>query len=503
MNKYLLLLSFLAFTCHAEEITKKSYTQEQLITVRQNALNHAMEVLKDKKPAPEEILRVAKEFEAYMLADDLKKVIEQVKQEASPNDFEKVQQPKVNIVSNEDKTSFSGLSIGINGQFKSTTAKVKAGDYGIDGLGQQNFITNLQADYEFKIDNKWGVLLGAAIDFNDNDLLNARGARQARLDGGVRTYDTIRTVSATEKNHYSLFVAPTYRLSSDTSGYLKLAYHNSKIEHSNNFNYSQGTKSLHGYGVGIGVRSYLTKNIFANLEIQRIMYSDDSFFLSNLGTGSTVGSFGLGYSLADDRKQPFLAENSKGKFNGLSLGVNGLLKSSSIKTETTIGGTAHNIDSVGQQNLGIGMFGDYAFRVSDRALFLLGGTYDFNDSDIVKVYGRMGSEVNVKEKKHYSLFVAPAYQLSESSLGYIKLAYHQTKFENINTLDAHELGTANSSYTKKFSGYGVGVGFRTLIADNFYGNLEVQRVFYSRENVSPVAFDADSTIGSLGLSYKF
>ena len=494
MNKHLLLLAFLAFACNAEEITKKSYTQEQLITVRQNALNHAMEVLKDKKATPEEILKLAKEFESYMLADDVKIVKEHTKSEVSPNEFEKSQQPKINIVSNEDKTSFSGLSVGINGQFKSTTAKVKAGDYGIDGLGQQNFITNLQADYEFRIDNKWGLLLGATIDFNDNDLLNARG--------GIHTNKN-RTIRATEKNHYSLFVAPTYRLSSDTSGYLKLAYHNSKIEHSNDFNYSQGTKSLHGYGVGIGVRSYLTKNIFANLEIQRIMYSDDSFFLSNLGTGSTVGSFGLGYSFADDRKQPFLAENSRGKFNGLSLGINGLLKSSSIKTSTTINGIANNLDSVGQQNLGIGIFGDYAFRVSDRALFLLGGTYDFNDSDIVRVYGRIGSEVKVKEKNHYSLFVAPAYQLSESSLGYIKLAYHQTKFENINTLDGNELGTANSRYTKKFDGYGIGIGFRTLIADNFYGNLEVQRVFYSRENISPVNFDADSTIGSLGLSYKF
>jgi hypothetical protein len=494
MNKLLLIITFLSFTCHAEEMTKKPYTQEQLITVRQNALNHAMEVLKDKKPSPDEILKLAKEFEAYMLADDVKKVKEQVKQEVGPNDFEKSQQPKINIVSNEDKTSFSGLSVGINGQFKSTTAKVKAGDYGIDGLGQQNFITNLQADYEFRIDNKFGLLVGATIDFNDNDLLNA--------NGGIHT-NKIRSVRATEKNHYSLFVAPTYRLSSDTSGYLKLAYHNSKIEHSNDFNYSQGTKSLHGYGVGIGARSYLTNNIFANIEIQRIMYSDDSFFLSNLGTGSTVGSFGLGYSFADDRKQPFIAENSKGKFNGLSLGINGLLKSTSIKTSTTINGIANNLDSVGQQNLGIGVFGDYAFRVSDRALFLLGGTYDFNDSDIVRVYGRIGSEVKVKEKNHYSLFAAPAYQLSESSLGYIKLAYHQTKFENINTLDGNELGTANSRYTKKFDGYGIGIGFRTLITDNFYGNLEVQRVFYSRENVSPVAFDADSTIGSLGLSYKF
>jgi len=90
MNKHLLLLSFLAFTCHAEEINKKSYTQEQLITVRQNALSHAMEVLKDKKPSPDEILKLAKEFEAYMLADDVKKVKEQAKQEVSPNDFEKV-----------------------------------------------------------------------------------------------------------------------------------------------------------------------------------------------------------------------------------------------------------------------------------------------------------------------------------------------------------------------------------------------------------------------------
>jgi len=64
MNKHLLLLAFFAFTCHAEEISKKSYSQEQLITVRQNALNHAMEVLKDKKATPEEILKLAKEFES-------------------------------------------------------------------------------------------------------------------------------------------------------------------------------------------------------------------------------------------------------------------------------------------------------------------------------------------------------------------------------------------------------------------------------------------------------
>ena len=271
MNKHLLLLSFLAFTCHAEEITKKSYTQEQLITVRQNALSHAMEVLKDKKPSPDEILKLAKEFEAYMLADDVKKVKEQVKQEVSPNDFEKVQQPKVNIVSNEDKTSFSGLSIGVNGQLKSTSAKARYDGYTLDGIGQQNFVTNLQADYEFKLNNRYGVMLGATIDLNDSELL--------KLNGKFNNLPS-KDFKVTEKNHFSLFVAPTYQLNDSTLGFVKLAYHRSKVEMENNINWSNefsswsrsSSKTLNGYGVGFGVRSHLYNNIYANLELQRVMY---------------------------------------------------------------------------------------------------------------------------------------------------------------------------------------------------------------------------------------
>ena len=500
MNKHLLLLSFLAFTCHAEEITKKSYTQEQLITVRQNALNHAMEVLKDKKPSPDEILKVAKEFEAYMLADDLKKVKEQAKSEVSPNDFEKVQQPKVNI-SNEEKTSFSGLSIGINGQLKSTSAKARYDGYTLDGIGQQNFIANIQADYEFKLNNQFGLMFGATVDLNDSELL--------KLNGKFRNLPS-KDFTVTEKNHFSLFVAPTYQLNDSTLGFVKLAYHRSKVEMENNINWSNeftswsrsSSKTLNGYGVGLGVRSHLYKNIYANLELQRVMYSTDSIVTADLGTGTTIGSFGLSYSFNDDKKPTLLSNNSSGKFNGLSVGLSGLLKSSSIKTTATFGGESGTFDSVGQQNLGAGIFTDYAFRVSDRALFLVGGTYDLNDSESFKISGN-GSEAKVKEKKHYSIYIAPAYQMSQNSLGYLKLAYHQAEFENINSLTRTQLGTANTRYSKDFNGYGIGLGFRTLIADNFYGNLEVQRVFYGKEDIYPATFDVSSTIGSLGLSYKF
>ena len=501
MNKHLLLLAFLAFTCHAEEITKKSYTQEQLITVRQNALNHAMEVLKDKKPSPDEILKVAKEFEAYMLADDVKKVKGQVKHEVSPNDFEKSQQPNVNIVSNEDKTSFNGLSVGINGQLKSTSAKVQNGGYTLDGIGQQNFIANLQADYEFKLNNHFGLMFGATIDLNDSELL--------KLNGKFNNFPS-KDFKVTEKNHLSLFVAPTYQLTDSTSGFVKLAYHRSKVEMENNINWSNdfsswsrsSSKTLNGYGVGFGVRSHLYNNIYANLELQRVMYSTDSIVTADLGTGTTIGSFGLSYSFADDKKPTLLGSNSSGKFNGLSIGLNGLLKSSSIKTTATFRGESGTFDSVGQQNLGAGLFADYAFRLSDRALFLVGGTYDLTESESFKISGN-GSEAKIKEMKHYSVYMAPAYQISQTSLGYVKLAYHQAEFENINSLTRTELGFANARYSKDFNGYGIGLGFRTLITDNFYGNLEVQRVFYGKEDIYPATFDVSSTIGSLGLSYKF
>ena len=500
MNKHLLLLAFLAFTCNAEDISKKSYTSEQLITVRQNALNHAMEVLKDKKATPEEILKLAKEFESYMLADDVKNVTKQTKSEISPNDFEK-KQLKVNLVSNEEKTSFSGLSIGINGQLKSTSAKARYDGFTLDGIGQQNFIANIQADYEFKLNNQFGLMFGATVDLNDSELL--------KLNGKFRNLPS-KDFTVTEKNHFSLFVAPTYQLNDSTLGFVKLAYHRSKVEMENNINWSNeftswsrsSSKTLNGYGLGLGVRSHLYNNIYANLELQRVMYSTDSIVTADLGTGTTIGSFGLSYSFNDDKKPTLLSNNSSGRFNGLSVGLNGLLKSSSIKTTATFSGESGTFDSVGQQNLGAGIFTDYAFRVSDRTLFLVGGTYDLNDSESFKISGN-GSEAKVKEKKHYSIYIAPAYQMSQNSLGYLKLAYHQAEFENINSLTRTQLGYANTKYSKDFNGYGIGLGFRTLIADNFYGNLEVQRVFYGKEDIYPATFDVTSTIGSLGLSYKF
>jgi hypothetical protein len=465
---------------------------ETLAKIREDSLAKAMELLKGKNASVDEVLKTAKQIEDYILAGDGSKNKESVGSQESPNDFEKKQQIQYKPVSSEESFNFNGFSLGINGQIKSTSAKAKYDEFTFDGIGQQNFIGNLQADYEYQFNQRYGLLLGGSVDLNNSELL--------RINSTSTSFNK-KEFKVDEKNHYSLFIAPTYHFSNNTLGFLKLAYHHSEIETTNSIGYSQGAKNLHGYGLGLGIRSQLYNNIYANLEIQRVMYSTDSIISTDLGTGSTVGSFGLSYSFANDKKQNIAFDNSTGKFNGLSLGVNGLLKSSTVKTSATVDGGAFSFDSVGQQNIGVGIFADYAFRVSDRALFLLGGTYDINDTDILKISG-YGEEFKIKEKNHYSLFLAPAYQISQTSLGFVKLAYHHSEFVGSTSLTPENPSIAKN-YGIEANGYGVGVGIRSYIFDNFYANFEVQRVFYGKKNISPLNLDIDSTIGSLGLSYKF
>jgi hypothetical protein len=202
--------------------------KEALAKIRESSVAKAMELLKGKNASVDEVLKTAKQIEDYILAGESIEAKVLNEQQASPNDFEKAQ-PKSNLVNNEEKTSFSGLSIGINGQLKSTSAKARDYCCTLDCIGQQNFIANLQADYEFKINNRFGFMFGATVDLNDSELLN--------LNGKFRNLPS-KDFSVTEKNHFSLFVAPTYQLNDSTLGFLKLAYHRSKVEMENNINWS-------------------------------------------------------------------------------------------------------------------------------------------------------------------------------------------------------------------------------------------------------------------------
>ena len=472
---------------------------EALAKIREDSLAKAMELLKGKNASVDEVLKTAKQIEDYILAGESGKSRDIIELQASPNDFEKKQQIQHKPVSPEKSFNLNGLSFGINGQLKSTSAKAKSkisnseelSDVTFNGVGQQNLISDVYADYEFKINDNFGLLLGASIDLNDVDLLKINAPYH-------RTSN--RQFLVTEKNHYSLYLAPTYQFSEDTMGYFKFAYHHSDVYQANNLGIKDDKKEIQGYGVGAGIRSHIYDNLYANIEIQRVMYNNNSITSTNLGTGSTIGSFGLGYNFASDKKQESHTINAREKFNGLSIGLRGLLKSSSIKGSAIADNESSIFDSVGQQNLGAGIFADYIFNIKDNLSFMIGGSYDLTNTDVLKI-SAASEEVKIVEKNRYSLYLAPAYQLSNSTLGFIKIAYARTELEGINNLSY--LGHANKIYTQDFNGPALGFGIRTNLFDKLDATFEVERAFYNKEKISPLTLDMKTTTGSLGLSYRF
>lgn len=113
---------------------------------------------------------------------------------------------------------------------------------------------------------------------------------------------------AKESNHYSLYVAPGYRVTPKTLVYGKIAYHDMKLKGtaSDSYGYSESTSdNFSGWGFGAGVSTMLTNNIFVYAEAQHVMYDEETVFsetdiygtwTEKLEPSSTIGSIGIGWN---------------------------------------------------------------------------------------------------------------------------------------------------------------------------------------------------------------
>jgi opacity protein-like surface antigen len=184
-------------------------------------------------------------------------------------------------VANAQTSNFTGASFGGNIEFKSTTLKLSASGSEFSGLGNQNMIGSISADYGFEIGNDSVLLVGGKYDLQNTTV--------------VSITDSSGTVKLEEKEHYSIFAAPGILLNDKTLGYAKLSYESSKIDASGLKNNTIGAQSVTGIGYGLGVRTHITGNWYANLEAGRIVYSGKAIGTSTLTTGTTVGLVGLSY----------------------------------------------------------------------------------------------------------------------------------------------------------------------------------------------------------------
>lgn len=181
------------------------------------------------------------------------------------------------------------------------------------------------------------------------------------------------------------------------------------------------------------------------------------------------------------------AQNSV--FEGLSVGANTEFKSTTIELSTTGGSFA----GFGQQNTGVSISADYGVPISYRAILLFGGKIDLTDTTIIKIDGG-GSSATIKEKNHYSVFLAPSVIINNTTLGYVKLSY--------DTSDA-AIEVSGVSVSEKYSGLGYGAGLRTQYNGRWYANIEAIRVVFNPKSISALETKTGSTVAAIGLTYKF
>lgn len=174
-------------------------------------------------------------------------------------------------------------------------------------------------------------------------------------------------------------------------------------------------------------------------------------------------------------------------FQGFTIGVNG----SSVGSSTTISGGGDSIDMGQQTFIPSGEIG-YTYGVGDAAISLT-GTYDFVDTKAGQV--TVGStSVKLVGKNHYSFNLKPAYAVTPSTLLYATVGYNSIK---------GEFTGGGVSGSTNFSGVGYGIGVVQLMSKNVFLKAELQQISYGSKTVDGATYQPSSTIGTLGIGYKF
>lgn len=190
-----------------------------------------------------------------------------------------------------------GLAVGSNNTKTSYTQGTYSGN-SEDG-GQSYLKGQLSLGYMKAINEKF--LLGASV----GTVLGSITAGESSNSNGER--DITKA-----KNNYSVALIPAYALSDKLVVRGKISYNKSKIESSgiseNNddlYNYAH-TGKFSGFGLGLGAQYFITKNVYAAIDIERVQYSSKNLAMTvngqpfsdavlNVKPSNTVGLISVGY----------------------------------------------------------------------------------------------------------------------------------------------------------------------------------------------------------------
>jgi opacity protein-like surface antigen len=181
----------------------------------------------------------------------------------------------------------------------------------------------------------------------------------------------------------------------------------------------------------------------------------------------------------------------KTPFEGLSLGLNAVLDSSS----TELGPDAQRLSGLGWTTQGASIQGAWGWPVGESSIFSVGATYHLSDISSGDS-NTNGGAFSLKRHSAYSVYMEPGFKLSNQTLVYATVGYEAANMR----LDTSTGGTEQS-----IEGAGYGVGMRSYFSKHGYVQVEIKQLDYRATHFpdQTANFKASATEGLLGVGYQF
>jgi opacity protein-like surface antigen len=109
-------------------------------------------------------------------------------------------------------------------------------------------------------------------------------------------------------------------------------------------------------------------------------------------------------------------------------------------------------------------------------------------------------------KGTFGISVEPGWNFSKETLGYVKLAWLNSRYNWSNT-ETDTGVTASSSLQGSINGFGYGLGVKQMLTDNIYAGIDLMGVTYGSYNpggnAAGLSFKANQFMGFASIGYKF
>lgn len=152
--------------------------------------------------------------------------------------------------------------------------------------GQTSTVGLLDLSYAFQLDPQWAIAVGVTYDLNNIQ------AGQGKVIG--YTYDQ------EFDKHYSVYLQPLFAVTANTAMFVKLGYHWMDLEGKDNSGDPPVKLDYNGIGYGLGVKTFVTPNLYLQAEAQWLDLGSESY-VDSLGdlykakASANSGIFSVGY----------------------------------------------------------------------------------------------------------------------------------------------------------------------------------------------------------------